>query len=111
MIGLLVGLSASAQTNPEPSSVSVQALYEAKGIHFTHVQSMVQMIATPESQPSEELLVDFLRTVETAQHEGAPVPMSTEWQNRWMANYNLTATQAQDLYKVAVRFALQPARR
>lgn len=111
MTGLLIGLSASAQTKSEPAVSPVQAAYEAKGIHFAHVHSMVQLIAAPESEPTEELLMDFLRTIETAQHAGAPAPLSTEWQNRWMATYNLTAEQVQDLYKVAVRFAFQPGRR
>jgi acyl-CoA thioesterase len=108
---LLGSLSAFAQIDDSASRATVQAAYEAKGIHFEHVNAMVQMIAAPESEPSAELLKDFLRTIETAQQEGAPSPMSAEWQDRWMSTYNLSAEQVQDLYKAAVRFALQPGRR
>jgi acyl-CoA thioesterase len=111
MTCLLGSISVFAQSDDSASRATVQAAYEAKGIHFEHVNAMVQMIATPDSQPSTELLTDFLRTIETAQHEGAPSPMTAEWQDRWMSTYNLTAEQVQDLYKVAVRFALQPGRR
>ena len=111
MTCLLGSLSAFSQSNDSAALTNVQAAYEAKGIHFEHVNALVQMIAKPESQPSAALLTDFLRTIETAQHEGAPSPMTAEWQDRWMSTYNLTAEQVQDLYKVAVRFALQPGRR
>ena len=54
--------------------------------------------------------MDFLRTIETFQAEGAPVPMSEAWLERWTDSYGVTDEQAQDLYKVALRFALQPRR-
>lgn len=108
---LLGSLYGFAQGDVSNSVATVQSAYEAKGIHFAHVNSMVQLIATPESDPSAEMLTDFLRTIENAQQAGAPLPMTPEWQNRWMATYNLTVEQTQDLYKVALRFALQPARR
>lgn len=107
---LLGNLSAFAQSDDSASRASVQAAYQAKGIHFEQVNALVQMIATPESQPSSELLTDFLRTIETAQLEGVPSPMAAAWQDRWMSTYNLSVEQVEDLYKVAVRFAFQPGR-
>lgn len=111
MTGLLVGLSAVTQAQSSPSVDPVQVAFEAKGIPFTQVASMLQMIATPYSQPSADMLLDFLRTIESVQEAGTPLPISSEWQNHWMSAYKLTDDQVQDLHKVAVRFALQPARR
>ena len=111
-LGLFVlgGTQALAQTNTAESANEMRMAYESKGIHFDQVQSMIATVTQQDEQPSSELLMDFLRTIETFQAEGAPVPMSEAWLERWTGSYGITNEQAQDLYKVALRFALQPRR-
>jgi len=49
----------------------------------------------------------MLRTMESMKGAGAPVPMSEALLNEWVNVHGLTNEHAQDLYKVALRFALQ----
>ena len=107
---VLIGTQVHAQSNPAASSIEVRKAYESQGIHFEQVQSMITTVTQREGKPSPELLMDFLRTIETCKAEGAPVPMSEDWLNRWIYTHEVTNEQAQDLYKVALRFALQPRR-
>lgn len=109
-IGLFGIAPLFAQSNTAPTPESMRSAYESRGIHFDQVQSMIQMVTETDAVPAPAMLQDFLRTIETFQAEGAPVPMTDEWLNKWVNTYNVSSEQAQDLYKVALRFALQPRR-
>ena len=109
-ICMLAGNLALAQSNPADASINVRKAYESQGIHFDQVQSMISTVTQMEAEPAPELLMDFLRTIETFKAEGAPVPMSEDWLNRWINTHGVSNEQAQDLYKVALRLAVQPRR-
>ena len=53
----------------------------------------------------------MLRAMEGMKYANEPLPMTESTLTLWTQDYGLTIEQAQDMYKVAVRFALQGLRR
>ena len=85
----------------------IKSSYEAQGINFDQVRSMVETVTNNSLEPNEAVMADFLRTIASFQAAGAPVPMTEEWLTHWTTVHAITNEQAQDLYKVALRFGLQ----
>lgn len=98
--------SALGQLTPDETT-GIKSSYEAQGINFDQVRSMVETVTNHELEPNEAVMADFLRTIALFQAAGAPVPMTEEWLTHWTTAYTITNEQAQDLYKVALRFGLQ----
>lgn len=98
--------SAFGQSTPDETA-GIKASYEAQGINFDQVRSMVETVTNNALKPSEAVMADFLRTIASFQAAGAPVPMTEDWLTHWTTAYSITNEQAQDLYKVALRFGLQ----
>ena len=98
--------SASGQSTPDEIA-DIKSSYEAQGINFDQVRSMVETVTNNALEPNEAVMADFLRTIASFQAAGAPVPMTEEWLTHWTTVHATTNEQAQDLYKVALRFGLQ----
>jgi hypothetical protein len=98
--------SAFGQSTPVETA-DIKSSYEAQGINFDQVRSMVETVTNNALEPTEAVMADFLRTIASFQAAGTPVPMTEEWLTHWTMAYAITNEQAQDLYKVALRFGLQ----
>lgn len=104
---LAISLTASFGQSTPNETLEIKSSYEAQGINFDLVRSMVETVTNNALEPNEAVMADFLRTIDSFQAAGAPVPMTEEWLNHWTTAYGITNEQAQDLYKVALRFGLQ----
>lgn len=104
---LVIGASAALAQSTPASTADIQSSYEAKGINYEQVRSMVQTVTGQSLETDDAVMADFLRTISSFQAAESPVPMSDEWLNHWTNDYSITNEQAQDLYKVALRFGLQ----
>ena len=98
--------SAFGQSTPDETA-DIRSSYEAQGINFDQVRSMVETVTNNSLEPNEAVMADYFRTIASFQAAGAPVPMTEEWLNHWTTTHGITNQQAQDLYKVALRFGLQ----
>lgn len=98
--------SVFGQSTPDKTA-DIKSSYEAQGINFDQVRSMIETVTNNALEPNEAVMADFLRTIALFQAAGAPVPMTEEWLTHWTTAYAITNEQAQDLYKVARRFGLQ----
>jgi len=104
---LALGVTAAFGQSTPNETLNIKSSYEAQGINFDQVRSMVETVTNNALEPNEAVMADFLRTIDSFQAAGAPVPMTEEWLNHWTTAYGITNEQAQDLYKVALRFGLQ----
>lgn len=104
---LALGVTAAFGQSTPNETLDIKSSYEAQGINFDQVRSMVETVTNNALEPNEAVMADFLRTIGSFQAAGAPVPMTEEWLNHWTTAYGITNEQAQDLYKVALRFGLQ----
>ena len=104
---LALGVTAAFGQSTPNETLKIKSSYEAQGINFDQVRSMVETVTNNALEPNEAVMADFLRTIDSFQAAGAPVPMTEEWLNHWTTAYGITNEQAQDLYKVALRFGLQ----
>ena len=93
------------------STEEIQLIYEANGFHFEQVEHIVALISEKESEELPALMEQVFRVMQSIQKADAPVPMETELLNTWVDQFQITSEQAQDVYKVAIRFALEGNRR
>lgn len=107
LLMFVLGTSAAFAQSTPASTSGIQSSYEAKGINYEQVRSMVQTVTSQSLEIDDAVMADFLRTIALFQAAESPVPMSDEWLNHWTNAYSITNEQAQDLYKVALRFGLQ----
>lgn len=107
LLTIVLGTFSVSAQSTSVSSAEIKANYEAQGINFDQASSMVEMVTNNALEADAKVMADFLRTIATFQAAGVPVPMNEEWLNHWTTEYALTNEQAQDLYKVALRFGLQ----
>lgn len=98
--------SVLGQSTPNETA-DIKSTYEAQGINFDQVRSMVETVTNNALEPNEAVMADFLRTIGSFQAAGTPVPMTEAWLTHWTTVHAITNEQAQDLYKVALRFGLQ----
>lgn len=109
---LLVGtggsLLAQSQSN---EAVPLKSQFESNGINYDQVLSITEQIIGSNNDVSPALLTSMLRNITIIKDQGSPMPMSDELLNDWMVDFEMTNEQAQDLYKVIIRFALQNDRR
>ena len=104
---LALGFTTAFGQSASDESADIKSSYEVQGINFDQVRAMVETVTNNELEPNEAVMADFLRTIASFQAAGAPVPMTEEWLIHWTTTYSITNEQAQDLYKVALRFGLQ----
>ena len=104
---LALGVTAAFGQSTPNETLNIKSSYEAQGINFDQVRSMVETVTNNALEPNEAVMTDFLRTIDSFRAAGAPVPLTEEWLNHWTTAYGITNEQAQDLYKVALRFGLQ----
>ena len=104
---LALGVTAAFGQSTPNQTLDIKSSYEAQGINFDQVRTMVETVTNNTLEPNEAVMADFLRTIASFQAAGAPVPITEEWLNHWTTAHAITNEQAQDLYKVALRFGLQ----
>jgi hypothetical protein len=107
LLTFALGITATFGQSTPSETADIRSSYEAQGINFDQVQSMIETVTNYALEPNEAVMADFLRTIATFQAAGAPVPMTEEWLTNWTTAHSITNEQAQDLYKVALRFGLQ----
>jgi hypothetical protein len=88
---------------------ATKAQVEKAGVNFDHLSSMIEIITG--SEADHPIAQAMLRSILTIRSAGQPVPMDDATLNAWQSDFEITSAQAQDLYKVAIRFALQDQRR
>lgn len=112
-LNLLFAFSLLAQSGiaqeDNQSIEATQAQVEKAGINFDHLSSMIEQITG--SEADQPICQAMLRSVLTIRSAGQPLPMDDATLNTWQDDFEITSAQAQDLYKVAIRFALQDQRR
>ena len=107
LLTFALGITSAFGQSASDETADIRSSYEAEGINFDQVRSMVEMVTNNALEPNEAVMADFLRTIASFQAAGAPVPMTEAWLTHWTTAYAITNEQAQDLYKVALRFGLQ----
>jgi hypothetical protein len=107
LLTFALGITAAFGQSTPVETADIRSSYEAQGFNFDQVRSMVETVTNNALEPNAGVMADFLRTIGTFQAAGAPVPMTEEWLTHWTTAYAITNEQAQDLYKVALRFGLQ----
>jgi len=95
--------------NDAQSIEATQVQAEKAGVNFDHLSSMIEQITG--SEADNPICQAMLRSILTIRSAGQPVPMDDVTLTAWQESFEITSAQAQDLYKVAVRFALQDQRR
>lgn len=80
-------------------------------LHPDQVSSMLVNIVGEDNMHLEDLTSAFMNKTEAIRREGSILPMEDFDLLLWTESFGLSNEQAQDLYKVAIRFALQGERR
>jgi hypothetical protein len=111
LFALTLGANIHATAQEAVNTSEIESIYAKAGFNYEHVNSMANQITQSEDPMAPGLAVSMLRTMESMKGAGAPVPMSEELLNEWVNVHGLTNEHAQDLYKVALRFALQHRKR
>lgn len=97
-----------AQNDAQSIEVTKAQVKQA-GVNFDHLSTMIEQITGSEAE--NPICQAMLRSILTIRSAGQPVPMDDAALTAWQESFGITSAQAQDLYKVAVRFALQDQRR
>ena len=111
LFALILGANVHASAQEAVNTSEIESIYAKAGFNYEHVNSMANQITQSEEPMAPGLAVSMLRTMESMKGAGAPVPMSEALLNEWVNVHGLTNEHAQDLYKVALRFALQHRKR
>ena len=108
---LVLGSNANLSAQSGMNQASIEAAYTEAGFNYEHVNSIASQITQSEENMAVGLAVSMLRAMEGMKDANEPLPMTESTLTLWTQDYGLTIEQAQDMYKVAVRFALQGLRR
>lgn len=95
--------------NDSQSLEATKAQVEEAGVNFDQFTSIIEQITG--SKADNPICHAMLGSILTIRSAGQPVPMDDAKLTTWQESFDITSAQAQDLYKVAVRFALQEQRR